>query len=152
MPAKFYIGPATTANTLEAFQAISSNLFKEVIGVESIGKFGGTRKIYTHEPLDGGAVEKESGSINYGSSEVVMKRKPLDVGQIALMACVGSRFKYAFKIVPEDAEDANDTDSAFYGKAIVAAGTTEFSDATDKRSVTLEISGYMFEVPSTSVS
>lgn len=146
--AKIYIGPInSTAESETDYSALS---YTEIQEVESIGEFGDQASTIEFTSLGDARVRKRKGVRNAGDLNVVCANDPLDPGQIAAIAAQETENTYAFKIVLADAADANDTDSVFYFRALVASARLSIGAANEmiKRNFAMLIDSAVLEMPS----
>lgn len=146
--AKIYIGPInSTAESETDYSALS---YTEIQEVESIGEFGDQASTIEFTSLGDARVRKRKGVRNAGDLNVVCANDPLDPGQIAAIAAQETENTYAFKIVLADAADANDTDSVFYFRALVASVRLSIGAANEmiKRNFAMLIDSAVLEMPS----
>lgn len=149
---KIYIGPVNNAaNTVSAYAALS---YTEIKPVESIGEFGDRAETVTFKALGEARVRKRKGTRDAGDITVVCGHDPLDAGQIAAVAAEKTEFTYAIKVLTADGADANDTDSVFYFRALVASARLSVGEADNmmKRSFDLLIDSEIKESLSVAVS
>jgi hypothetical protein len=150
--AQVFIGPVnSTAADETDYSALS---YTEIQEVESIGEFGDQASTITFTSLGDARVRKRKGVRDAGDLNVVVANDPLDAGQQAVVEAQTTEFTYAFKIVLADAADANDTDSVFYFRALVASTRLNVGSANDiiKRTFVVLIDSPVVEVPSVSVA
>lgn len=146
--AKIYIGPVNSSADSETdYSALS---YTEIGEVESVGEFGDQASTITFTSLADARVRKRKGVRDAGDLNVVCANDPLDAGQIAAIAAQLTEFTYAFKIELADAADANDTDSTFYFRALVASARLSIGAANEmvKRNFALLIDSAVLELPS----
>lgn len=148
---KIFIGPATTSADPSTYSGLA---WTEVKGVETIPEFGDNSSIITFTALDSGRVHKRKGPSDAGDITVVFGRINGDEGQDAMTAAANTRQRYAFKVVPNDAPDADYTNSALYFGALVNGPRTNVgqSNAVNKRSYSLVIDTPIYEVAPVEVS
>lgn len=150
--AKIYIAaPNAAADTESEYAALSWTEIKEV---ESIGEFGDSASTITFTSLGDARVRKRKGVRDAGDLTVTVANDPLDPGQRAAIAAEATEFVYPFKIVLADGADANDTDSTFYFKALVASARTNVGEANAivRRTFNVLIDTAIIEVPSAVVA
>lgn len=150
--AKLYIGPVnSSATTSTQYSALS---YTEVKEIESIGEFGDAASTIQFTSLGDARVRKRKGVRDAGDLNVVCANDPLDAGQLEMVAGEKTSFTYAFKIVLEDSADANDTDSTFYFRALIATARLNVGQANEmiKRNFALLIDSAILEIPSTVVA
>lgn len=146
--AKIYIGPInTTADSVSDYSGLS---YVEIGEVESIGEFGDQASTIEFTSLADARVRKRKGVRNAGDLNVVCANDPLDAGQIAAIAAEATENTYAIKVELADAADANDTDSVFYFRALVASARLSIGAANEmiKRNFAMLIDSAITEVPS----
>jgi hypothetical protein len=68
--------------------------FTDVGEITSVGEFGPTAAVVTHDPLALGYTVKRKGQINYGSLTLQMARDITDDGQVILKAGADGSTKY----------------------------------------------------------
>lgn len=148
-----FIGPATAIEPEDA-AAYAALTYTEIGEVENLGEFGDSSSAITFNSLKRGRTLKRKGVKDAGDLPLVVGYDAFDAGQLALIAAEGTRFLYPFKVVLEDALDANDTDSTFYFLALVMGKRLNVGDvsAITKRAFTLGITSKVVESPSTVVS
>lgn len=150
--ATIFIGPATAVEPADkiAYEALT---WTEINEVESLGEFGDSSAAITFTALKDGRVRKRKGAKDAGDLALVVGYDPFDAGQLALIAAEATKFSYAIKVVLEDGQDANDTDSTFYFLALVMTKRLTVGDvqAITKRAYTLGITTKITEAPSTVV-
>lgn len=149
--AKIYIGPVNSvADDATAYALLS---YTEIKPVESIGEFGDQASTIEFTALGDARVRKRKGVRNAGDLAVVVANDPLDAGQLALVAAEKTEFTYAVKIVLADGADANDTDSTFYFRALVASARINVGEANAiiKRNFAFLIDSAIVEIPSVTV-
>lgn len=149
--AQIFIGPVnTTADTKTAYGALSYTEIKEV---ESIGEFGDAASTITFTSLGDARVRKRKGVRDAGDLNVTCANDHLDAGQLAAIAAQATDFSYAIKVQLADGADANDTDSVFYFRALVASARLAVGSANEmiKRNFALLIDSKIVEVPSVAV-
>lgn len=150
--AQFFLGPINAVAADETdYGALS---YTEVKEVESIGEFGDQASTVTFTSLGDARVRKRKGVRDAGDLNVVVGNDPLDPGQLAMIAAQETENSYAFKVVLADAADANDTDSTFYFRALVASTRLNVGAANDiiKRTFVVLIDSAVVEVPSVAVA
>lgn len=150
--AKIYIGPVNSAAADEtAYSALS---YVEIGEVESIGEFGDQASTIEFTSLADARVRKRKGVRNAGDLNIVVANDPRDAGQLDMVEAEATEFTYAFKVVVADAPDANDTDSTFYFRGLVASARLNVGAANDivKRTFVVLIDSAIVEVPSEAVA
>lgn len=150
--AKIFIGPVNDTADDEA--AYSGLVYTEVKEVESIGEFGDQASTVTFTSLGDARVRKRKGVRDAGDLAVSVANDPRDPGQLALVAAEATEFSYAVKVVLADAPDANDTDSTFYFRALVASARLNVGEANAiiRRAFAFLIDSKIIEVPSEAVA
>lgn len=140
-----------SASTSSQYAALT---WVEIKNAETIGEFGDAAGQATFTGLSDSRVRKFKGANDAGDLSITFGRDPLDQGQIDLKTASDTKFNYAFKIVLEDAADANDTDSTFYFQAQIMSVKTNIGGANDvtKLTANLSINSAIVEVASTAVS
>jgi hypothetical protein len=147
--AKVSIGGVFTgdATSTAAFTALT---WVPVAGLSDMGEFGDEAEVVKFKVIDGGRVRKKVGTKDAGTFEITVGRDPLDVGQQAMRAAVGSKDAYAVKVELNDAPAAaGSTATIFYLKAYVASARNVMGDADTvvTTKFTLEIDAAPLEVP-----
>lgn len=141
--ARLYIGPATPAFSVAAYEALA---FTEIGGVETVGEFGDTSALVTFTGLADPRVRKLKGVRDAGEVAVVCGADPLDEGQLAAFSAQVSKLAYAFKVQLADAADGASTDSTIYFHALVNSAPLNTAGANDvtKRMFSLGIDSRVY--------
>lgn len=126
---KLEIGGVITDPTLAEFEAVT-RVWTEVKGLVDIGEFGDERQIATIELIDSGRVRKKPGTRDAGDMEIVVARDPLDAGQIAMRAALGTNSRYALRITSNDAPEGG-TPSQHYIAGYIASAKNRNGAAND---------------------
>lgn len=144
---KIFIGPVTTTDDTSTYAALTG--WKEIGEVESIGEFGDSASAINFTSLSKSRVRKRKGARDAGDVSVVCANIPDDEGQLAAITAEGTRFTYAFKVVANDAPDADGSESEFYFGALVMSKRLNVgaSNAVNKRTFNLAIDTDIHEVP-----
>lgn len=142
--------PNAAADTLSEYEALTWTEIKEV---ETIGEFGDAATTIEFTALGDARVRKRKGVRNAGDLAVTVANDALDPGQQAAIDAEKTEFVYPVRIVLADAADANDTDSAFYFKALVASARLNIGGANEmiRRAFAFLIDTAILEDPSTVV-
>jgi len=145
---RVFIGPVATSDDTSTYAALTG--YVEIAEVESIGEFGDSASAITFTSLSSARVRKRKGARDAGDVSIVCANVPGDPGQEAAIAAEGTKFRYAFKIVPADAASEDHTDSEFYFGALVMSKRVNVgaSNAVNKRTFALAIDTDIHEVPS----
>jgi hypothetical protein len=146
--AQIFLGPVnSTAATAAAYEGLT---YAEIGSVESIGEFGDQASTITFTSLADARVRKRKGVRDAGDLNVVVANDPLDAGQIAAIAAQATEFTYAVKVTLADGADANDTDSTFYFRALVASARLNVGEANAiiRRTLAFLIDSAIVEEPS----
>jgi hypothetical protein len=147
---KVYIGPAAPdGDVTEA--AYSGLEWTEIKDVETFSGFAKDGNDVTFTPLDGDE-EALKGARKVIEATVTCGRNPTDPGQVAAEDAEADRFKYALKVVFNDAKTASYTDSVIYWKALVmSAGPAQVGGGNDVTKTVFRLRGKsadMVPVPS----
>lgn len=126
---KVEIGGTIIDPTLAEFELVTRT-WTEIKGVVDIGEFGDEQNVATIETVDGARVRKKKGTADAGDMELVVARDPLDAGQIAMRAALGTKHAYAIKITANDAPEGG-TPTVHYLKAYVASAKNRMGGAND---------------------
>lgn len=130
--------------------AFTSLTWVPVAGASDMGEFGDEAEIVKFKVIDGARVRKKVGTKDAGSFEITVGRDPLDLGQQALRAAVGSKDPRAIKLELNDAPAAaGSTPTIFYLKAFVASARNVLGDADTvvTTKFVLEVDAAPLEVP-----
>ena len=122
----------------------------EIAEVTSIGDFGPVFSLVTHEPLNSRVVDKNKGSVNYGSTTVAAARKESDTGQGMMDTAVDSDCPVAFKVAHNDLPCEGGTGTVEYFTGLVMSGVSTNlggPNNTDSVSYTIEIKTPVVKVP-----
>jgi hypothetical protein len=138
--------PSPAADTKAEFEALT---WVEIDLVESVSEVGDTSAQITWTGLSSNRVRKLKGANDAGDVSVLAAMKATDPGQIAAIAAQKTKFSYPIKILYEDSEDANDTDSVdyFHAKVMSARKTIGGNSDVLKRTFVLAIDTEPLEVP-----
>lgn len=151
---KVYIGGVAPAGDVSAI-AYAALSWVEIKDIETFSGLKKSSNDVNFTPLSGDE-ETRKGARKAVEAMITCGRNPIDPGQIAADAAEASRFKYAFKVTFEDAEDGNDTDSVVYWKALVMdSGPSNVGGGNDMTKREFRLRGKsadIFEDPSTAVS
>lgn len=129
--AKIYIGGTDPAATLNAFEAFPDNYWKEIGEVSNMGEFGASANIVQFPVVSDKYVKKSKGTRNAGDPVLVVGRVSDDEGQIAMRDAEDTKFYFNFKMVLEDAENENMTNTVIFWRALVASVTNQFGGVED---------------------
>jgi len=145
---RVFIGPVATSDDTSTYAALTG--YVEIAEVESIGEFGDAASPITFTSLSKARVRKRKGARDAGDVSIVCANVPEDLGQLAAIAAEGTKFRYAIKIVANDAASEDHTDSEFYFGALVMSKRVNVgaSNAVNKRTFNLAIDTDIHEVPS----
>lgn len=139
--ARVSIGPATTAETVEALAALS---YVPVGKVENVGEIGPQGTDVTFVPLDGSDVLHLKGAIDNGATTVTCGRLPADAGQLAMAAAARTKFEYAVKIELADAATEDFTDTVIYVRGPVMGSRLGIGGGNDVTRVTFGVGNNIF--------
>lgn len=144
---KVFIGPVATSDDTSTYAALTG--WVEIAEVESIGEFGDAASAINFTSLSKARVRKRKGARDAGDVSIVCANIPDDPGQLAAIAAESTRFRYAFKIVANDAPDEAGSESEFYFGALVMSKRVNVgaSNAVNKRTFNLGIDTDIHEVP-----
>lgn len=138
--ARFYIGPVSNPDTIEAmtdenalafFEAIADGSWTEIEEIESFGDLGDNSEVATFASVADRRLRKLKTTRDAGTMAVVCGRDPLDEGQIALIAAERTDYNYAFKLVYADARDADHSPSTEYFAGMVLSRPTNIGGVQD---------------------
>lgn len=146
--AQVFIGPVNSTAVDQTHYAALA--YTEIAPVETIGEFADSASTITFTSLGDARVRKRKGVRDAGDLTITCANDPLDVGQKAAIAAEKTENTYAFKISLQDGADANDTDSVFYFRALVASARLNVggANAIVRRAFALLIDSPVVEVPS----
>jgi hypothetical protein len=154
---KFFIGPVTDPDTIEALTDENAVLaFEEISGwveveeIEDLGELGDTAEEITFTALNNRRVRKMKGPRNAGTMAVVVGRDPLDDGQAALVAAERTDFNYAFKVEYNDARTEGHTNSVEYFVGTVLSRPTNLGNVSNvtRRTFNIGVNTAVYEVAS----
>ena len=148
---KLYIGPAFTQEpTLVNFEAITEGDWELVNEVSSLGEFGDEAAEVNFSAIGDGRVRKLKGARDAGTMAVVVGRDPLDDGQRAMVAAEKTKFRYAFKVVAEDAPSEEFTNSEYYFVGLVMSRRENYGENDNVVTITFNVGvdSEIIEVPS----
>lgn len=147
---KLYIGGILEPNfegdlTTASFTGIT---WTEVRPLESIGSFGDVAEVVTFSALSSVRVHKLKGVRDAGNMEVVIGLDHANPGQAALLAALASQSNFAFRVVFNDAPDADGTPSERRFVAVVIGATEVLDSASSvmKLQVTLGINSNIVRI------
>jgi len=127
--------------------------YTEILGVETWSEFGVEGAVVNFTPLKDGVTRQVVGAINPGTWTLTCADDPLDPGQIAMKANVGTRRLYPIKLVTADGADNNDIDSSFYfGVRILSAKRNKGQAGISMIVFACALDTPIHEIPSTAVT
>lgn len=144
--AKVYIG-TTTAATNEA--QFAADTYVEIKDVEDLGELGDESEAINFAALGDGRVRKLKGARDAGTLVLVVGRDPIDAGQLALKAAEKTSFDFNFKIVANDAPDAEHTNSVYYFRGLVMSARDNYGQQNNvvRTTFNVGINSAIIEVP-----
>lgn len=153
--AKFYIGPSTNTDTLNAlsdsaalafFEAITSGDWTEVEEVESLGDLGDNSEVATFASIADTRMRKFKTTRDAGTMAVVCGVDELDEGQIALVAAEKTKLNYAFRIIYADERDDGYSPTTDYFAGMVLGRQKNIGDvqAITKRTFNVAVNSAVY--------
>lgn len=144
--AKIYIGTTAAAANETQFAA---DTYTEIKEVEDLGELGDESEAITFAGLSEARVKKLKGARDAGTLVLVVGRDPLDAGQIAIKAAEKTSFEYNFKIVANDAPDADHTNSVYYFRGLVMSARDNYGQQNNvvRTTFNIGINTAILEVP-----
>lgn len=149
---KLYIGgvlPMKSADFVEA--DFTSQTWKEVGGLESLGTLGDTSQAITQSIIGEGRDKVLKGTRAAGTMEVVCSIDGDDVGQTALIAAEKTTHDYAFKLVLNDAPvNGTPSERKFIAKVMSAAEQFDQANNVMKFNTSLAVNSNVVRKAATS--
>ncbi|MDQ0347860.1 iron ABC transporter substrate-binding protein [Ancylobacter vacuolatus] len=144
--AKIYIGTTVPASNETAFAA---DIYVEIKEIEDLGELGDESEAINFASLGDARVRKLKGARDAGTLVLVVGRDPLDLGQIAAKAAEKTSFEYNFKIVANDAPDADHTSSIYYFRGLVMSARDNYGQQNNvvRTTFNIGINTAIIEVP-----
>lgn len=145
--AKVYIGTTVAATNETQFAA---DTYVEIKHVEDLGELGDESEAINFAALGDARVRKLKGARDAGTLVLVVGRDPLDSGQLALKAAEKTSFDFNFKIVANDAPDADHTNSTYYFRGLVMSARDNYGQQNNvvRTTFNVGINSAVLEVPS----
>ncbi|WGD32014.1 iron ABC transporter substrate-binding protein [Ancylobacter sp. WKF20] len=143
---KIYIGTTTAATNETQFAA---DTYVEVKEVEDLGELGDESEAISFAALGDARVKKLKGARDAGTLVLVVGRDPLDPGQIAMRSAEKNTFEYNFKVVANDAPDADHTNSIYYFRGLVMSARDNYGQQNNvvRTTFNIGINSAILELP-----
>jgi len=153
--ARFYIGPVTNTDTLNAlddaaalefFEDIVEGDWDEIEEVESLGDLGDSSEVATFASLRDSRTRKFKTTRDAGTMAVVVGVDELDDGQIAMVAAEKTKFNYAFKVVYADTRGEGYSPTTDYFAGMVLSRQKNIGDvqAITKRTFNVAVNSAVY--------
>lgn len=144
---KVYIGTTIAADTAVEFAA---DTYVEIKQVEDLGELGDESEAISFAGVGNARVLKLKGARDAGTLVLVVGRDPLDAGQIAVKAAEKTNFEYNFKLVANDAPDADHTSSTYYFRGLVMSARDNYGQQNNvvRTTFNIGINSAIIELPS----
>ena len=122
---KLYICTTPQPANLADAAAFATLTYVLIGGVGSVGETGSKTNILSYDTWDDDVVRKAKGLTDAGSPTIEVARDAEDAGQNALRAAALTNFNYAFKVVGNDAPNADvgSSPTIRYNRGLVSGPT-----------------------------
>lgn len=150
--ARYFIGttaPIDTSSDQSAIDSFEADTYIEIENVEDGGEFGDQSADVAFSPLRG-RTQHLKGGRDAGVITMPVAHDPQNAGLMAVLAAEKTKFNYNFKVIYEDAPDANSTDTVDYFRGVVlstrkAVGTR---DNVIRRNIQIGVNTAVYSVDS----
>lgn len=152
---RIFVSPTAMARLIAPESDIAASLAEfsliddwiEIDEVEDLGEIGDEASDVTFAAIKNGRNRHMKGIKDAGTLALVCGHDPLDVGQLQLVACEGTKYNYPFKIEVADAPDEaySNTTAYFLGKVMSKRLNLGTVDNVTRRTFNIGINTALFE-------